>query len=96
MQLKGYLNHNGVERDLVVDLSVTHERWEASDEPSKMGMLGLRPGDGCGCGRFGRQRKNGSGLLHTRHGAGRRDVGRGDCKRNYRKGGQSSSMIWRK
>jgi len=36
---KGYLKHNGVERDLVFDLSVTHERWEALDEPSKHAHL---------------------------------------------------------
>ncbi len=26
VHIKGYLKHNGVERDLVYDLSVTHER----------------------------------------------------------------------
>ena len=39
VQIKGYLKHNGVERDLVYDLSVTHERWGATDEPSKNGQL---------------------------------------------------------
>jgi len=37
MQLKGHLKHNSVERDLVFDLFVTHERWGASKEPSKNG-----------------------------------------------------------
>jgi len=39
VQIKGYLKHKGVERDLVCDLSVTHERWGATDEPSKNGQL---------------------------------------------------------
>ena len=39
VQIQGYLKHNGVERDLVYDLSVTHERWGATDEPSKNGQL---------------------------------------------------------
>jgi hypothetical protein len=30
VQIQGYLKHNGVERDLVYDLSVTHERWGAT------------------------------------------------------------------
>ena len=38
-QIQGYLKHHGVERDLVYDLSVTHERWGATDEPSKNGQL---------------------------------------------------------
>ena len=39
MQPKGYLNHNDVGRDLVYDLSVTHECRGASDEPSENGHL---------------------------------------------------------
>ena len=38
-QIQGYLKHNGVERDLVYDLSVTHERWGATDEPCKNRQL---------------------------------------------------------
>ena len=39
MQLKGYLKHNDVGRDLVYDLLVTHERCGASDKPSENGHL---------------------------------------------------------
>ena len=39
MQIKGYLKQSGVERDLVYDLSVTHERRRAYDEASKNGHL---------------------------------------------------------
>ena len=38
VQIKGYLKHNGVERDLV-DLSVTHEHCGVTDEPSNNGQL---------------------------------------------------------
>ena len=38
VQIQGYLKHNGLDRDLV-DLSVTHERWGATDEASKNGQL---------------------------------------------------------
>ena len=39
VQIQGYLKHNGVERDLVYDLSVTYERWGVTDKPSKNGQL---------------------------------------------------------
>jgi len=38
VQIKDY--HNGAPRDLVFDLSITHERWGApQDDPSKAGQL---------------------------------------------------------
>ena len=39
VQIQGYLKHNGVERHLVYDPSVTHECWGATDEPSQNGQL---------------------------------------------------------
>jgi hypothetical protein len=39
VQIKGYLQHNGAPRDLVFDLSITHERWGAVGDPSKTGQL---------------------------------------------------------
>ena len=39
VKIKGYLKHDGGERDLVYDLSVTHERWGATDEPCKNRQL---------------------------------------------------------
>ena len=40
VQIKDYLHHNGAPRDLVFDLSITHERWGApQDDESKTGQL---------------------------------------------------------
>ena len=39
VQLRQYLSHNGAPRDLVFDLTLTHERWGDTDDPHKMGRL---------------------------------------------------------
>jgi len=40
VQIKHYLQHNSAPRDLVFDLSITHERWGGpQDDPSKTSQL---------------------------------------------------------
>ena len=39
VQIREFLHHNGAPRDLVFDLTITHERWGDTDDPSKMGKL---------------------------------------------------------
>jgi len=39
VEIKDYLRHNGVDRTLVFDFSMAHDRWGATDEPSKNGQL---------------------------------------------------------
>ena len=39
MQIREFLHHNGAPRDLVFDLTITHERWGDTDDPYKMHKL---------------------------------------------------------
>jgi hypothetical protein len=39
VEIPGYLRHNGVDRTLVFDFSLAHDRWGSSDEPPKNGQL---------------------------------------------------------
>ena len=39
VQIRRYLHHNGASRDLVFDLTLTHERWGDTDDPHKKGQL---------------------------------------------------------
>ena len=39
VQIREFLHHNGVPRDLVFDLTITHERWGDTDDPYKMHKL---------------------------------------------------------
>ena len=39
VQIRKFLHHNGAPRDFVFDLTLTYERWEDTDDPSKMGKL---------------------------------------------------------
>ena len=39
VEINDYLRHNGVDRTLVFDFSMAHDRWGATDEPSKNGQL---------------------------------------------------------
>ena len=38
-QIREFLHHNGAQRDLVFDLTLTHERWCDTDDPHKMHKL---------------------------------------------------------
>ena len=39
VQIREYLHHNGSPRDVVFDLTLTHERWGDTDDPHKKGQL---------------------------------------------------------
>ena len=39
VQIREFQHHNGAPRDLVFDLTITHERWGETDDPSKMSKL---------------------------------------------------------
>ena len=39
VQIRKFLHHNGAPRDLVFDLTLTHERWGDTDDPSKLSKL---------------------------------------------------------
>ena len=39
VRIREFLHHNGAPLDLVFDLTLTHERWVDTDDPSKMGKI---------------------------------------------------------
>ena len=39
VQIRGFLHHNGAPCDLDFDLTLTHERWEAVNDPFKTGKF---------------------------------------------------------
>ena len=39
VQFRKFLHHNGAPRDLVFDLTITHEQWGDTDDPYKMSKL---------------------------------------------------------